>query len=416
MIRPAFTEIGIFLIPFAVYALFLFATRSGLLAQSSWPLHFDRQAVLGSLLLVVISLVLLAHFSGGAAEFDLHSRAYRERQARSRSGKMSDARVLGDAPWLTSGPAARVLAIAQRRRRGSARGRRRSPQRAVEDSDRRYRYRHHRAARRSDPPRQGGRHQERADRHRARHRDAGRRRAAVRGHDPARGHRDLRPQGQGRVRPRLGRATPSGATSPSTACRSMPAASCTITSAGLTISRQGGCASSAIRTGGSPRTICASCGSSAFTPPTARASPIATAISPAFAARAGLATLSAERVRMEMLKLMIAEGAAGAVTAMADGGLLLPIFGGVAYTGPFAAMIAAERALGLKPTRFAGSARSRSPSPRTQGALRRACGSPTPKPRRWIRWAIAGGGSPAWTRRPRGGGSIGSARTVTATG
>ena len=63
----------------------------------------------------------------------------------------------------------------------------------------------------------------------------------------------------------------------------------------------------------------------------------------------GLATLSAERVRMEMLKLMIAQGAAGAVTAMADGGLLLPIFGGVAYTGPFAAMISAERLLGPEP-------------------------------------------------------------------
>jgi tRNA nucleotidyltransferase/poly(A) polymerase len=65
-------------------------------------------------------------------------------------------------------------------------------------------------------------------------------------------------------------------------------------------------------------------------------------------ARAGLATLSAERVRVEMLKLMIAEGAAGALVAMADGGLLLSIFGGVAYTGPFAAMVAAERLLGLK--------------------------------------------------------------------
>jgi tRNA nucleotidyltransferase/poly(A) polymerase len=52
---------------------------------------------------------------------------------------------------------------------------------------------------------------------------------------------------------------------------------------------------------------------------------------------------------MEMLKLVIAEGAAGAVAAMADGGLLLPIFGGIGYTGPFAAMITAERLLGLKP-------------------------------------------------------------------
>src|ERR1700736_3386505 len=56
------------------------------------------------------------------------------------------------------------------------------------------------------------------------------------------------------------------------------------------------------------------------------------------AARAGLATLSAERVRMEMMKLMVAQGATGAIAAMAEGGLLLPIFGGVAYTGPFAAM------------------------------------------------------------------------------
>src|SRR6266536_131450 len=44
------------------------------------------------------------------------------------------------------------------------------------------------------------------------------------------------------------------------------------------------------------------------------------------AGRAGLSSLSAERVRMEMLKLLIAEGAVVAVQAMADAGLLLPIF------------------------------------------------------------------------------------------
>jgi poly(A) polymerase len=64
--------------------------------------------------------------------------------------------------------------------------------------------------------------------------------------------------------------------------------------------------------------------------------------------RAGLATLSAERMRMEMLKLLVAGGAAGAVEAMADGGLLQTIVGGVTYAGTFAAMIAAEHALGLK--------------------------------------------------------------------
>ena len=65
-------------------------------------------------------------------------------------------------------------------------------------------------------------------------------------------------------------------------------------------------------------------------------------------ARDGLAALSAERIRMEMLKLVVADGAVTAIAAMAEAGLLLQILGGVAYTGPFAAMIAAEQALGLK--------------------------------------------------------------------
>jgi hypothetical protein len=64
MIRPVLTEIGIFLIPFAAYALFLIATRSGVLASSSWPMHLIAKLVLGSLLLVVVSFVLLAQFSG----------------------------------------------------------------------------------------------------------------------------------------------------------------------------------------------------------------------------------------------------------------------------------------------------------------------------------------------------------------
>ena len=64
MIRPLLTEVGIFLIPFAAYAIFLIATRSGVMAQSSWPAHLVAKLVLGSLLLVVISFVLLAHFSG----------------------------------------------------------------------------------------------------------------------------------------------------------------------------------------------------------------------------------------------------------------------------------------------------------------------------------------------------------------
>jgi hypothetical protein len=64
MIRPVLTEIGIFLIPFAVYALFLIATRSGVFDQSSWPAALVAKLVLGSLLLVIISFVFLAEFSG----------------------------------------------------------------------------------------------------------------------------------------------------------------------------------------------------------------------------------------------------------------------------------------------------------------------------------------------------------------
>jgi tRNA nucleotidyltransferase/poly(A) polymerase len=65
--------------------------------------------------------------------------------------------------------------------------------------------------------------------------------------------------------------------------------------------------------------------------------------------RGGLAGLSAERIRMEMLKLLVADGAADAAIAMEDAGLLLALFGGVTWRGPLMAMIAAERMLGLKP-------------------------------------------------------------------
>ena len=68
MIRPVLTEIGIFLIPFAVYALFLVATRSGVFNQSSWPAALVAKLVLGSLLLVIVSFVFLAEFSGAPPE------------------------------------------------------------------------------------------------------------------------------------------------------------------------------------------------------------------------------------------------------------------------------------------------------------------------------------------------------------
>ena len=157
---------------------------------------------------------------------------------------------------------------------------------------------------------QGRRHQERADRHRARHGDAGRRQAAVRGHDAARGHRDVRPQGKGRVRPRLGarrRAARFHHQRPFRRCRRRGARlcrrACRYRRAARALHRRG-------RASASPKIICASCASSASTPPMARASRTAPDYLACIAGRAGLATLSAERVRMEMLKLMVADGAA----------------------------------------------------------------------------------------------------------
>jgi uncharacterized protein DUF6111 len=66
MIRPVLTEIGIFLVPFVVYALFLAATRSGLFVQSSWPIYVVARLALAALVLVIAGLIGFAHFSGAA--------------------------------------------------------------------------------------------------------------------------------------------------------------------------------------------------------------------------------------------------------------------------------------------------------------------------------------------------------------
>lgn len=65
--------------------------------------------------------------------------------------------------------------------------------------------------------------------------------------------------------------------------------------------------------------------------------------------RAGLANLSAERIRSEILKLLDADGAALALREMGDAGLLLALFGGVTYHAAFETMVAAEQQLGLPP-------------------------------------------------------------------
>jgi poly(A) polymerase len=61
--------------------------------------------------------------------------------------------------------------------------------------------------------------------------------------------------------------------------------------------------------------------------------------------RAGLDTLSRERVRMELLKLFVAPRAAATVAVVAETGLLGPVLGGVPYVADFAKMVDLEAAL-----------------------------------------------------------------------
>jgi hypothetical protein len=64
MIRPIFTEIGLFLTPFVLYAAFLVATRAGVLQPKAWTLRRLAGLVIASLVLMVGSFLVLAQFSG----------------------------------------------------------------------------------------------------------------------------------------------------------------------------------------------------------------------------------------------------------------------------------------------------------------------------------------------------------------
>ena len=69
----------------------------------------------------------------------------------------------------------------------------------------------------------------------------------------------------------------------------------------------------------------------------------------AIVARGGLEQLSRERVRMELMKLLVAPRAGPALTVMAETGLLVQVLGGVPLLADFARMIEIEAALGLAP-------------------------------------------------------------------
>jgi poly(A) polymerase len=66
-------------------------------------------------------------------------------------------------------------------------------------------------------------------------------------------------------------------------------------------------------------------------------------------ARDGLRSLSRERVRAEMMKLLAAPFAVETVTVMAEAGFMTMLLGGVALTESFASMVRVEAAAGMAP-------------------------------------------------------------------
>jgi len=75
--------------------------------------------------------------------------------------------------------------------------------------------------------------------------------------------------------------------------------------------------------------------------------PYTEGIAACIAGRSGLDQLSRERVRMELMKLVVAAHAVPTLISMADSGLLLRVLGGVAYLGAFENLAKVEAAAGL---------------------------------------------------------------------
>ena len=138
-------------------------------------------------------------------------------------------------------------------------------------------------------------------------------RPAVRDDDAARGRRDRRAPRDGAVRARFPRRRAAARLHHQRALARPRRAASTTIAAGSTISPRVACASSATRASASARTICASCASSAFPRASAQGDLDAEGFAAAIAEREGLAILSRERVRAELLKLLAAPRASEVV-------------------------------------------------------------------------------------------------------
>ncbi len=70
MIRIGLTEIALFVTPFILYGLYLYATRTGVLAVRAWPAARVAWLAILAFGLVIGSFVLIAHFSGAPVGTD----------------------------------------------------------------------------------------------------------------------------------------------------------------------------------------------------------------------------------------------------------------------------------------------------------------------------------------------------------
>lgn len=64
MIRPIFTEIALFLTPFVLYALFLWATKNEIVHPDHWKLSRILSLCIVALILVLASFLYFANYGG----------------------------------------------------------------------------------------------------------------------------------------------------------------------------------------------------------------------------------------------------------------------------------------------------------------------------------------------------------------
>ena len=64
MIRPVLTELALFLAPFVAYVIFLLVTRAGIVDPQSWTPRILVWLTGTGLVLMIVSFVVIAHFSG----------------------------------------------------------------------------------------------------------------------------------------------------------------------------------------------------------------------------------------------------------------------------------------------------------------------------------------------------------------